>query len=236
MKRLLTLFVAAAATVMVQAQAKLDSFDAHCADVVILQAKPVQTELKITEAQRAKMNQAAQWHSGELKKIDDQVKAKKIDPQKTNLQPRLAGLFGQLKQRVLVVLTPTQVKRLRELTLQRVGDSALCDPVVAKRIGMSDAQLKKMQATYSEGARKFAQTEQAAVQKVLLPYKDRKPKDQAEAQKLNQEVQAKMRTASQQIRPQLNRLRADYAKRIRAILTTPQFQAYSALRGKPFKA
>jgi hypothetical protein len=236
LKRLIPVF-AALVTLggVAAAQTKADPFDAHCADIALLQAKPVQTELKITAAQRSQMNQHATWHQSQLQAIDNDIKAKKIDPKKTDLRPRIAGLFEQLKGRVITVLTPTQLRRLREVTLQRVGDAALCDPVVAKRLGMSDAQLKKMQTTYTEGAKKFSTIEQEAAQKVLLPYKDKRVKDKAEADRLNKEVKAKLQVAAKQVQPKLNAIRADYAKRMKAILTSSQSKAFQALRGQPFR-
>ncbi|MGV3616860.1 MAG: hypothetical protein ACO1SV_16155 [Fimbriimonas sp.] len=234
LKRITLLFAAVALSGAAAAQAKLDPFDAHCSDIVALQAKPVQKELGVTEAQRKQMNVHATWHQGQLKAVDAEIKAKKTDPNSPALQARLAKLFEGLKGRVLSALTATQVKRLREISIQRVGDAALCDPIVAKRVGMSADQLKKMQTTYAEGARKFAELEQSTAQKILLPYKDRKPKDEADAKRLNAEVQKKMATAAAQVRPKLNAIRADYGKRMKAILTSTQAKTFAALRGKPF--
>lgn len=234
LKRLLPLFVTLAVAGAALAQGKIDMFDAHCADITILQSKAVQKEVGISEAVRKKMNEQATWHQRQLQALDSEIRTNKKNPQSPEIQGKIANLFAALKARVLQNLTPTQVKRLGELSLQRVGDAALTDPMVAKKVGLSDAQLKKLQTTYTEGAQKFAQLEQETAQKVLLPYKDRKPKDEAEAKRLNQEIQAKLATAGKQVKPKMDALRADYKKRIRAILTSTQTAAYNKLRGKPF--
>lgn len=235
LKRLLPFLAALTFVGSAFAQGKIDIFDAHCADITILQNKAVQKEIGITEALRTKLNEQANWHQGQLKAIDAEIQSTKKNPNSPEIQGKVANLFAALKVRVLSNLTPAQVKRLGELSLQRVGDAALTDPMVAKKVGMSDAQLKKMQQTYSEGSQKFAQLEQDTARKVLLPYKDRKPKDQAEAKKLNAEIETKLAAAGKQVKPKMDALRDEYRKRIRAILTSTQSAAYNKLRGKPFR-
>lgn len=235
LKRLLPLLAAFTLGGVAPAQGKIDPFDAHCADIVVLQLKPVQKELGVTEALRKKLNDQATWHQGQLKLLDQEIAAKKLDPNSATVQSKVADLFAALKMRVLANLSPAQVKRLGEISIQRVGDAALSDPIVAKKVGMSDAQTKKLQATFAEGAQKYAQLEQRTAQRVLLPYKDRKPKDQADAKRLNEEIRGKMAAAAKQVRPQLDAIRADYAKRIKAMLTSSQSATFAKLRGKPFR-
>lgn len=235
LKRFLPLLAAAMLCGVAAAQGKIDPFDAHCADIVVLQLKPVQKELGVSEAQRKKLNEQANWHQSQLKLLDQQVQKNKQNPNSPEIQGKIADLFAGLKARVLTNLTPVQIKRLGELSIQRVGDAALTDPIVAKKVGMSDAQIKKLQATFQEGAKKYFELEQQTAQKVLLPYKDRKPKDQAEAQRLNQEIQGKIAAAAKQAKPRLDAIKADYAKRIKAMLTSSQATAFAKLKGKPFR-
>lgn len=211
------------------AQGKLDVFDAHCADIMLLQAKPVQTTLGITLAQRERMNKHADNHRRELAALEAQTKGKKIDP-----RPQLLSYYNELKKNVLAELTPAQVRRLREISLQRVGDAALCDKDVAARIGVSDAQLQKIQGIYSEGVQQFSKLEQGTLQKVLAPYKGRVAKTKEEAAKLNAEVRTKLEAAKKSISPQMDKLRASYRARMLAVLTSSQKAAYESLRGKPF--
>lgn len=212
-----------------QAQ-RLDPFDSHCADIVILQAKEVQKDLGITEAERKQMNVFADRHRAALEQLQ------KTKTTQQNLQQQVMNLLQQLKNNVLGTLTPAQVRRLREITLQRVGLASLCDPAVAKRLGMSDAQLKRLQSTYQEGARKFAETERATIEPVLAPYKGKTAKTEAEAKRMNAEVQAKLAAVRPKLQPRLEAIRADYNKRMRGILTSSQWNGYNALRGRPFKA
>lgn len=231
-KAAIALFLVIAA--LCGAQAKLDPFDAHCANILVLQSKPVQKELGITEGARAQLNVHAAWHQKELMTIDQEIKSGKVKSDDPALKSRVEAVYNLLKAKVLGVLTPKQVTRLREISLQNVGDAALCDPVVAKRIGMSNAQTKKMQNAYKEGARKFAELESSEANAILAPYKDRKPKDEAEAKRLNAEIAAKMKQAADKAKPKLDAIRATYSKKMKGILTSKQMAAYKALLGKPF--
>jgi len=231
-KRTLTLLIAVAATAVAHAQ--VDPFDAHCANIGILQAKPIQKEIGLTEAQRTKLNVHADWLRQQVQSIEAEARVKKLTRNSPEVLQRQEQLSDELKSRCLRELQPAQVKRLREITLQQVGDAALCDPIVAKRVGLSDDQLKRMQATYREGAQKFSEIEQAAAQKVLLPYKDRHVNDKATAEKLQAEVRKKLDAAAAAVKPQLNAVRLDYAKRMKAILTSSQAKTYESLRGRRF--
>lgn len=208
-----------------------DPFDAHCADIVILQSKAVQKELGITKAQRDRMNLHAKEHQKTLDALQKKYQGSKADP-----QGDLFKAFGILKSGVLQELTPTQVVRLRELSLQKIGLIALCDPIVAKKIGLSDAQVTKLRTTYDEGFRKFNEIDQGAAQKVLQPYGNVKPKDKAEADRINEEVKRKLLAARNGVAPQLKTIRDTYDRRMRAVLSPAQLNLYNSLRGKPFKS
>jgi hypothetical protein len=213
----------------------VDTFDAHCADIVLLQAKPIQKELGLTEAQRNRMNKHAANHRSQLAALEKQIKAQKPPPPQRQTQLQLLKFYNELKVNVLGELSAAQVRRLREISLQRIGIAALCDPYVAKKIGMSEAQLKKMQDVYSEGVGKFSSLEQATMKKVLDPYKGRTAKTKEEAQKLDAEVRAKLEAAKKDVMPQMTQIRNKYNAQMKAILTSSQRATFAALQGKTFK-
>ena len=111
------------------ASAAVDPFDAHCIDIVVLEDHGVQTDIGITQAQRDKLNGFAKIHQQKLMALDKDMKEKHIDP-----RPKLPALYAELKGKVLTILTPAQSRRLREITLQRLGLASLCDDEVAKRV------------------------------------------------------------------------------------------------------
>jgi len=200
----------------------LDMFDAHCADIMVLQTKKIQTELGVTKSQRQKMNVFAKKYDAKANALKKELKAsgKRSDP-------RLLEYYDDLKIGVLGELTADQVRRLREISLQKFGLIALCDPVVGKKLGLSDDQQKKLRSTYDEGKMKFDST----LARVYEPYQNRVPKDKAEAEAIRVELKGKLSIAKF---PLLS-IRDDYDKRMRAILTSNQKAAYAALLGKPYK-
>lgn len=213
------------------AAAQVD-FDKRAADVGLLQAKQVQTEVGITAAQRAKMNAAADAHR---KRLEDYEKTMRALGTTTPDKNRLLGFFETLKSDVFAILTPAQIKRLREVTLQRLGLVSLTDPQVAKKVGLSDGQVTKLKAAFEAGRNKFVSLQQSTAQPILAPYKDKKPKDQAEATKWQADVQGKLKAASVKIKPQLEAIGKDTDKKMLAILTPAQQSSWTALKGKPFK-
>lgn len=207
-----------------------DRFDAHCANILVLQNKGVQKALGITKPQLDRMRMFSDHHDAELAALDKRTKGTK-----TNVDPELLKYFAELKDAVVGVLSPAQLKRLREITMQEAGLLALCDPIVGKRAGLSAPQIAKLRSTYDEGLKKYTAVEREAQERVLAPYKDKKPKTKEEVDALNKEVGAKLSAEKKRIAPQLKVIRDDYDKRMRAILTSTQLATYNSLRGAPLK-
>ncbi len=210
-----------------------DAFDAHVADVGLLQAKQVQDDVKITAAQRAKMNKAADAHKARLQDYDKQLKALgTVKPDRKRLQ----SFFDILKKDVFAVLSPTQLSRLRQLTLQRVGLISLTDPEVSKKIGLSTDQVTKLKAAFQKGRTQFVNLQQSTAAPILAPYKNRKPKDQAEATSLRKELEGKLKVASATLKPKLVEIGKQTDTAMMAVLTPAQKAKWTALKGVPFKA
>jgi hypothetical protein len=230
--RILPLIVLALSPLLASA----DQFDRHVADITLLQVKEVQTELKITETQRKKMNGFADAHRSKLTSYETKLKA---DAQKAKKQVQpdekiLAGYFGSLKNSVISSLSDAQIKRLRELTLQRSGLTGILDQQVATKVGVNAASLKKLRDLYAAGAKEAASIEEAALKKVLSPYQNRKPKDEAEAKKLRAEVEKKMAAEAKVIQPRIAKVQQSTRDKMLATLTAKQKSTYQALQGKPF--
>ncbi|RYG38204.1 hypothetical protein EON81_04340 [bacterium] len=213
-----------------------DAFDYHCTDVTILQAKPVQKELSITEAQRTKMNSAASKHQAVLDGLDKQYKGKQVsqaDYKKIN--PKLATAFFALKKDICAVLTAGQLKRLRELNLQRLGYAALNDPVVAKKIGLSDAQLKQYQAAFMAGGKQAAKLQEDTAKPIIDKFSKLKPKNEAEANTLRTRAAEEVGQAQQKVAPKIQQIEVATQKKMDGILTAKQKAYWKAILGKPFK-
>lgn len=212
------------------------TFDEYVGDVILLQSKPIQKELGVTEAQRARMNAAADRYRTTLTALDKGLNGRK--PTETDFkkaQPQIQAAGTQLKLDILAVLTTPQKVRLRELTLQRSGLSAINDPRVAEKIGLSGASLTKFRSTYREGGLAIAAIQRKATEPIMAKYKGKQPKTAEEGKALQQQVDAELRKAAEKVSPQIRALEASISTKLLALLTPKQKAAYENLRGKTFR-
>ena len=94
--------------------------------------------------------------------------------------------------------------------------------------------MKKFRDTYMAGGQEAARIQQAAVKPIADKYGSRKPKDKAEAEKLQKEVQAALTKANQGVAPKLKALEASTSKKLEAVLTAAQRAKFKSMLGKPF--
>lgn len=221
--------------------AQHDPFDFQMASVILLQNKAVQKELKVTEAQRATMNKAADKHRSAMTAYQKQLEAKQKDKTKPlNVDAsRVDGMFVELKKGVFATLSKVQLKRLREISLQQLGIVALTDPTVATRVGLSKAEQSKFTSVYEAGLKEadsIAQSGQAQLEVQLreLRKKYPNPKTDAEKKKVMDEAQKKAATIEKRIDPQIEKVRQATFKKLESMLSAKQKSAWKALLGKTF--
>jgi hypothetical protein len=210
-----------------------DEFDSYFADIAILQLKPVQTELKVTEAQRAKMNQHADWLKTQGAAIESQVTSGKMTKEAANRL--MAAHLGALKKRIIGELSASQLKRLREITLQRDGLLPLMDQRMADKIGLTKAQLTKLRDAYLANDKKAKDLQQQTFAPIFEKYEKMKPKSDAEKKTLTDQANKELDAAKKKIQPQLEALGKSFADLVEATLTKGQKDAFNALKGTPFK-
>ncbi len=229
---LLPLVLAVAAS----AHSQADPFDYHCADVILLQAKPVQTELKITEAQRGKMNDAAATHRTRLTTYEAQQKAARTKDTQQQTATKLKSYFDELKKGVFTALNGTQLKRLREITLQRAGLLALLDDVVAKKIGLAGANYQKFRTTFSDGAKQAGEIERTSLKPIFDKYEARMKaaKTSEDRKKVEDQMRPELEAEGKKIGPKIQALQNETQKKLLALLSQTQKNAWQALLGKPF--
>lgn len=234
MRSLLISLLVALATV---GFAQVDPFDFHCADVVLLQAKEIQSDLGVTEAQRKKMNDAADTHRVRLTTYEAQQKRANPKDTKEQSQKKLRGYYDELKRGVFGSLNAAQMKRLREISLQRAGLLALLDDVVAKKIGLSGASHEKFRTAFTDGAKAASAIERANLKPIFDKYepKMRAAKTEADRKKVETEMRPELDAASKKIAPQIQKLQGETQSKLVAILSAQQKAAWTALLGKPFK-
>jgi hypothetical protein len=229
--RLVTTMLAATSFLGVAAAA--DEFDAYFSDIGILQLKPVQQELKVTEGQRLAMNKHADWLNAQSQAINTQVKSGKTKPEDAN--KLMVGHLSSLKRKVLAELTAPQVKRLREITLQRDGLLPLLDQRMADRIGMTPAQSKKLRDAYEANNKKADDIQTKALKPIVDKYAAMRPKDDAERKRLEEQGNKEIEAATAKIKPQLEQLGKDFKALVDSTLSKGQKDDFEKLKGVPFK-
>lgn len=211
-----------------------DDFDRKIAGMPLLQDKKVQTELKITEVQRKKMNAHADAFNKKSQAYQKELEAQQKKTGKP-VQPdpkRIDALMATLKANVLKELSAVQLRRLRELSLQAVGVTALGDDLVAARIGLTGAQKTQVRKVVKEGldaANKLIGQADANARKGI-----KEPKTEAEFKKAEATYNTRMEAEQKKIQPQLTKIRDATIKKALAILNAKQNEAWKALQGKPY--
>lgn len=211
-----------------------DDFDYKVANIDVLRDKAVQTELGITEGQRKTMNVFADTYS---KANNEKV----VEYQKAKKQPDQAfskfsfDQYVKLRTSVLKTLSPNQIKRLREITLQAAGPRSLLDKAVADRVGIPTADYSKFCTAIREGDQKVSKIKKDVSDKVRLKYKDQKPpktKKESDAlqAKLNNDLAAEMKKHEAEMKAAITSSEAKTAK----IITKKHLESLQVLMGKPF--
>ena len=212
----------------------VDDFDAKVSNIDVLRDKNVQNELGITEGQRKTMNVYADAYSkANNDKVSEYQKAKKKPD--AALSKFSFDAYVKLRTSVLKTLSPNQMKRLRELTLQAAGPRALPDKSVADKVGIPTTDYNKFRAAIAEGDQKVAKIKQAVSDKVRSKYKNQKPpKNEKEAkglrEKLNNDLAAEMKLHESELKTAVSTSEAKTSK----IIIKKYLDALKVLMGKPF--
>ena len=213
-----------------------DDFDKKVADINLLFNKEIQDEIGLKEDQRTKMNKHGDVMRAAVQKLQEefnkQVKESKTPPK----QPveKINALQQTFHDKVLGELTDQQIKRLRELTLQAAGYPILMNPIVAKRVGLTDAQVQAVRKQFESTAKKAGEAEAKAMAPIEAKYKDRKPKNEEEARALQETVGKEVAEARKKLEPTLKKYREEFIAGIKKIIKAKQFNIFDALMGKKF--
>jgi hypothetical protein len=227
-----TVFVLGTLASAAIALAQTKAFDSKIVNIALLQFTEVKNELKVTQAQRDKMNAAAKPYNDAAAKVEAKLKAKK-EPTKTEAD-NLASLAKSMRTKVVAILTETQLRRLREITLQEIGIPALADQDVSKFVGLSEAQRKKIDGILVSAAKKAGKIEQDAMLKLEAEFGGKKPKTDKEKKELQEKIQARMKAASDKAKPQIQAIQKDAKAQVMKVMNAKQSAAWNKALGKPF--
>ncbi len=120
----------------------------------------VAKELKLTDDQKKKLLGV---QDEQRQKMMDMFQGGGFDPSdREKLQKVIGDMMKESEKKVNEVLDDPQEKRLKELSIQRQGNSAITNPEVQKELGLTDAQKSKITALQT----KQAEASQATMEKM----------------------------------------------------------------------
>jgi len=121
----------------------------------LLHFEKVQTELALTDEQKAQLKEVTQGIQGveqiersELSTLNPEERRAKIQEMRKEAHEKMA----EAQKRVAEILKPDQFERLTQIWIQREGVAALGDPEIAQALGLTKEQKEKLVAIH-EGAR-----------------------------------------------------------------------------------
>jgi hypothetical protein len=213
-----------------------DAFDLKVANIDVLQDKNVQAEIGITPGQLKTMNvYAAQYTAQNKAKVDEYQKAKKqIDKAFTDFH---TSQYIGLRTNVLKTLSPNQIKRLRELTLQAAGPRALLDKAVADKVGIPTPAYSNFCTAIREGDQKIAAIKQKVSDAVKAKYKNQKPpKTKKESDDLRAKVNADLAAEMKKHEGELANILKTSEAKTSQIISKKYLDSLKALMGKKYEA
>ncbi|ARU40589.1 hypothetical protein CCB80_05315 [Armatimonadetes bacterium Uphvl-Ar1] len=233
MKRILTIGVMVASMGIAVAQ----SFESQISDLSLLQNKEVQNELGISEATRDKMNKFAEDFNRRANGAQEEFRKKNPSAQQPSqgLIDQLAKFESDLKKNIFGLLNQKQMKRLSELTLQAAGYPAMMNDIVAKKIGLNAAQLKKLRDEFQKMGTEVQRLQQGAMKPIYDKYGNEKPENEEAAKALQAKVEGEAQAAMAKIQPQLDKMRDGWLAVVKKTVKAIQMNRFEALQGKPFK-
>ena len=166
----------------------------------------VLVELKVSDEQREKLNQHVMEQIMETGPFLDALSETGQEREK-KLNEHRKNAREKLAKHLKEVLQPAQLTRLRQVTLQQEGSFALGQEDVRKELKVTQEQMKKFVAITHE------------LQKQVEPLVK----------------QAHSGGNPEEIRPKIEQLRKDHAKKLEAVLTDAQKKQWKELLGPPFE-
>jgi hypothetical protein len=163
-------------------------------------------ELKVSDDQREKLMQHLMERIMETGPFLDSLDGTGPEREKKLNEHRKSAL-EKLAKHLKEVLKPDQRNRLRQVTLQQEGGFVLGQDDVRKELKITPEQLKKFMAITHEL--------QTSVEPLVK--------------------EAQSGGNPQEIRPKIERLRKDHAKKLEAILTDAQKKQWTEMLGPPFE-
>ncbi|MDR3618261.1 MAG: hypothetical protein P4L85_02850 [Paludisphaera borealis] len=199
---------------------------------VLLALPAVQEELKLTDSQKKEVETTVNQHLMKMQNARHELTSRR------KLMEFREALMKELEAALRENLEPRQRKRLDQIQLQAQGplafngagsaQMALVDPELAKRLKLTDDQIRRTQTIAEEGTREI---EKAAAVPILIDSKASAPTRES----VRRFVESpEFKTAKRATREAARNAWTNVVRRIEDVLTDPQRTAYHEMVGAPF--
>ena len=209
------------------------AFYRRIASINILQNKDVQTELKVTEAQRTKFNEFGQSFNTNARSASETLSKGEIS--ETEYDKRIQSAQELLQTNIILSLKDEQVTRLGQISLQKAGTIVVLKPIVSAKLGMTEAQINILKAELKTVGMAVAELQRKAKEPIVNKYRAMTPKDDAEREKLQTEMDAEIKAVNEKIQPDLLKLRKTFDDLVDKTLTDGQKKTWTDLKGPTFQ-
>lgn len=207
-----------------------DQFDLNVANVDLLKVKGVMKDLHVSKRQIAAMNRAVNRYS-----IARDAGMRRSNFLRTNVDAtEVSTALATLRNDTLSEFTAPQLRRLRELTLQKAGAIAIGEPIVAYRLGLSDSQYSTAKLICQEARARENELFRAAIDPITISANNTPKHNAADVARVSNLHDRRMKKAIAQLSPKLSAIHATTSKRLLAILSPRQVSEWKALCGKPY--
>ena len=165
----------------------------------------VQKELKLDESQISKATDLATETGEKMRGLRDQLSDLQGQERMAKQQELSKPINEAAMKTASAFLKPEQVKRLHEIEIQQRGATALSDPMIAKKLGVTEEQKAKVKTILDE--------------------------QQADMQELRQSAGNDF----QAIMPKMQALRKETNTKVMALMSEDQKKTWKELTGEPFE-
>jgi hypothetical protein len=197
-----------------------DSFDLQVSNHLLVFMPQLQRELNMTPDMIAGVVKAAKPFNAEV------IKAK-------NDASRVKTLQADARRAVLAKLTPAQLRRLREITLQQYGTQVLATPVIAAKLGLSENQQKSIRNLQVANAKGIMDAYRAEIDAATAELRKQQPKNPGEREMLQRQMADAVEAAH--VEEHIQHMRNEGEQRLLTVLTDEQRKAWNSLFGRPFQ-
>ncbi|MBA3315189.1 MAG: hypothetical protein M3552_10945 [Planctomycetota bacterium] len=125
--------------------------------IFLVQAKPVQDELKVTSDQQTKLQSASDKHREQLRglvSVGEGTSREQAREQFEKNREKIESLIRETEKKIDEVLNEDQKQRLDQISLQAAGVEALRGEEVAAKLKLTPEQKQKIETTLDAQAEK----------------------------------------------------------------------------------